>query len=90
MLSNTKSKINHRLATEKFLTFSQAAGNDLSTPHPEFGFPGLKPGDHWCLCATRWNEAYEKGMAPPVFLESTHKETLKLVDLNILQQFVLN
>ena len=78
------------LATEKFLTFSQAAGNDLSTPHPEFGFPGLKPGDHWCLCATRWNEAYEKGMAPPVFLESTHKETLKLVDLNILQQFVLN
>ena len=78
------------LATEKFLTFSQAVGNDLSTPHPEFGFPGLKPGDHWCLCATRWNEAYEKGMAPPVFLESTHKETLKLVDLNILQQFVLN
>ena len=78
------------LATEKFLTFSQATGNDLSTPHPEFGFPGLKPGDHWCLCATRWNEAYEKGMAPPVFPESTHKETLKLVDLNILQQFILN
>ena len=78
------------LATEKFLTFSQSAGNDLSTPHPEFGFLGLKPGDRWCLCATRWKEAYEKGMAPPVFLESTHKETLKLVDFNILKQFVLN
>ena len=78
------------LVTEKFLTFSKAAGNDLSTPHPEFNFPGLKPGDRWCLCAMRWNEAYEKGMAPPVFLKSTHKETLKLVDFNILKQFVLN
>ena len=78
------------LATEKFLTFSKKVGNDLSTPRPELNFPGLKPGDRWCLCAARWNEAYERGMAPPVFLKSTHQETLKLVDLNILTQFVLN
>ena len=78
------------LATEKFLNFSKSAGKDLSTPRPELQFPGVKPGDRWCLCAIRWKEAYDKGMAPPVFLESTHIETLKLVDLNLLQQYAVN
>ena len=78
------------LATEEFLVFSKGAGNDLSTPRPEFNFPGLKPGNRWCLCAMRWKEAYEQGKAPPVFLESTHEATLKLVDFNILQQYAVN
>ena len=78
------------LATEEFLKFSKSVGNDLSTPHPEFEFPGLKPGDRWCLCALRWQEAYESGKAPPVYLESTHENTLKLVDFNLLQQYAVN
>ena len=78
------------LATEEFLEFSKSVGNDLSTPHPEFEFPGLKPGDRWCLCALRWQEAYEQGEAPPVFLESTHENTLKLIDFNLLQQYAVN
>ena len=78
------------LATEDFLVFSEAVGNDLSTPRPEFNFPGLKPGNRWCLCAMRWKEAYEQGKAPPVFMESTHEATLKLVDFNILQQYAVN
>ena len=78
------------LATEDFLVFSEAVGNDLSTPRPEFNFLGLKPGNRWCLCAMRWKEAYEQGKAPPVFLESTHEATLKLVDFNILQQYAVN
>ena len=78
------------LATEEFLVFSKGAGNDLSTPRPEFNFPGLNPGNRWCLCAMRWKEAYEQGKAPPVFLEPTHEATLKLVDFNILQQYAVN
>ena len=78
------------LATEEFLEFSKSVGNDLSTPHPEFEFPGLKPGDRWCLCALRWQEAYAQGKAPPVYLESTHENTLKLVDFNLLQQYAVN
>ena len=78
------------LATEDFLKFSKSAGNDLSTPNPEFQFPGLSPGDRWCLCALRWKEAYDKGIAPPVFLDSTHINTLKLIDLYTLQQFAFN
>ncbi len=78
------------LATEEFLIFSKSVGNDFSTPHPEFEFPGLKPGDRWCLCALRWQEAYEQGKAPPVYLESTHENTLKLVDFNLLQQYAVN
>ena len=78
------------LATEEFLDFSKNVGNDLSTPHPEFNFPGVKPGNRWCLCAQRWQEAYEQGKAPPVFLESTHEETLKIVDFNILQGYAVN
>ena len=78
------------LATEEFLVFSKGAGNDLSTPRPEYNFPGVKPGNRWCLCAMRWKEAYEQRKAPPVFLGSTHEATLKLVDFNILQKFAVN
>ncbi len=63
--------------TEAFLAFSQAAGNDLSTPRPEYGFAGLKPGDRWCLCAARWEEARRAGAAPPVLLEATHEAALQ-------------
>ncbi len=71
--------------TAEFLEFSRANGNDLSTPHPELEFPGLQPGDQWCLCAPRWQEAYEAGVAPPVVLEATHVGTLEWCDLAALQ-----
>ena len=70
--------------TEAFLRFTQQQGNDLSTPRPELDFPGLAPGDRWCLCAARWQEAFEAGVAPPVVLAATHEqalETLALEDL---------
>src|SRR5215210_5483895 len=70
--------------TAEFLRFSRSAGNDLSTPFPEAGFPGLKPGDCWCLCAARWQEAFEAGMAPPVVLEATHERALRIVPLEVL------
>lgn len=73
----------------EFLAFSQERGNDLSTPYPQFGFPGLKPGDKWCLCLLRWIEAYKAGKAPPVDLESTHERVLELVSLEILQAHAL-
>lgn len=65
--------------TGEFLEFSKAAGNDLSTPRPEYGFAGLKPGDRWCLCAARWEEARRAGFAPPVLLEATHEAALQVV-----------
>lgn len=71
--------------TEDFLLFSKATGNDLSTPVPEFGFPGLNPGDHWCLCVNRWKEAFEAGVPPPVVLSSTHLMALEFVSLNDLK-----
>ena len=71
--------------TDTFLAFSMAAGNDLSTPRPEFDFPGLKPGDRWCVCAPRWKEAYDAGCAPPVLLESTHQYSLEFVSLDELR-----
>jgi hypothetical protein len=74
-----------RMTTE-FLQFSKRAGNDLSTPRPEFGFAGLRPGDQWCLCASRWAEALEAGSAPGVVLEATHARTLEWVDLADLQR----
>ena len=67
------------VTTEAFLTFSRQRGNDLSTPHPEHGFPGLRPGDRWCLCASRWKEALDAGVAPPVVLASTHEAALRHV-----------
>lgn len=71
--------------TEEFLEFSASRGNDLSTPNPMFAFPGLHPGDRWCLCAARWKEALSAGVAPPVLLEATHISTLEFVDLADLQ-----
>ena len=67
--------------TESFLAFSKSRGNDLSTPRPEFGFPGLKEGDRWCLCAPRWQEALEAGRAPRVALRATHEGALRYCDL---------
>lgn len=71
--------------TRAFLAFTRARGNDLSTPRPEWDFPGLQPGDRWCLCALRWKEAFEAGVAPPVLLESTHIRALDVLSLEQLQ-----
>jgi len=73
--------------TAAFLNFSAERGNDLMTPKPEWRFPGLKPGDRWCLCATRWREAFEAGMAPPVILASTHAKVLEFVKLEDLMRY---
>ncbi|PSQ89526.1 MAG: DUF2237 domain-containing protein [Bacteroidetes bacterium QS_8_64_10] len=72
--------------TEAFLSFTKAQGNDLSTPQPRFDFPGLEPGDRWCLCAARWEEAREAGVAPPVVLEATHESALETLDLDDLEE----
>ena len=71
--------------TEQFLSYSKAQGNDLSSPQP--GFPGLKKGDHWCICAPRWREAFEDGMAPLINLEATEENTLKIIEIEILSEF---
>ncbi len=71
--------------TAEFLAFSKARGNDLSTPHPEYDFPGLVPGDRWCLCVLRWKEANEAGMAPPVILAASHISTLEFVTLEEME-----
>lgn len=76
--------------TEEFLEFSKSAGNDLSTPVPEFNFPGLKPGDQWCVCAARWKEAYEAGMACGVVLAATHMSTLEFVSLDELKEYAVD
>ena len=76
--------------TEPFLEYSRFRGNDLSTPRPEFGFPGLKDGDRWCLCAARWLEAHEQGMAPRVFLMSTHRRALDIVPLETLRKYAVD
>lgn len=76
--------------TDDFLAFSKAAGNDLSTPRKEFGFPGLKAGDRWCLCAPRWKEAYEAGKAPKLVLAATHEATLAVAPLETLKKFAVD
>ncbi|MGJ8662645.1 MAG: DUF2237 family protein [Marinicella sp.] len=76
--------------TAEFLNFSKQAGNDLSTPHPEFDFPGLVPGDRWCLCALRWLQAYEADAAPRVFVRSTHMRTLDVIELSLLRKFAVD
>ena len=76
--------------TAEFLAFSKARGNDLSTPQPDFGFPGLEPGDRWCLCAARWREAFEAGRAPRVILSATHEATLQIVDLEDLKSHAID
>ena len=72
---------------ERFLAFSAAVGNDLSTPVPEYGFPGLQPGDSWCLCTLRWKQALESGFAPKVKLASTHESVLEWLELADLQRY---
>jgi len=72
--------------TEEFLRFSAEQGNDLITPRPQFNFPGLKPGDYWCLCLRRWMEAKEAGCAPAIKLEATHASVLEFIDLDVLEE----
>jgi uncharacterized protein (DUF2237 family) len=76
--------------TEAFLAFSKETGNDLSTPVPEHGFPGLKAGDRWCICVARWREAFEAGAAPQVVLSSTHEEALAVVALTALKRHAID
>jgi uncharacterized protein (DUF2237 family) len=76
--------------TAEFLAFSKAKGNDLSTPAPDFGFPGLQPGDKWCICAARWKEALASGVAPPVVLGATHEAALEIVALADLKRHALD
>jgi len=76
--------------TSAFLSFSAALGNDLSAPQAETGFPGLKPGDRWCLCAGRWREALDAGVAPPVVLSATHEEALAVVSLDDLKRHAVD
>lgn len=73
--------------TDTFLAFSKQRGNDLSTPMPEYDFPGLVEGDRWCLCVLRWKEAYDAGMAPRLNLRATHISTLEFVDLEVLREY---
>lgn len=75
--------------TAEFLAFSKAQGNDLSTPRPEYRFPGLKPGDRWCLCVLRWVEAFKAGAAPRIDLHATHANALRFAPLDVLQQYAL-
>lgn len=74
------------IMTAEFLAFSKYVGNDLSTPRPEFGFVGLNPGDHWCLCAARFLQAHDEGCAPKVNLAATHEKALEIVPLKVLQE----
>jgi hypothetical protein len=76
--------------TDEFLQFSKQRGNDLSTPLPDFGFPGLKAGDRWCLCAPRWQEALEAGQAPRVILRATHEGALEYCSLDDLKRFAID
>ena len=77
------------IVTEEFLSFSRRAGNDLSTPQPQLGFPGLKPGDCWCVCAARWLEAHDSGCAPPVLLAATHERALELIEIDTLLAYAI-
>jgi len=76
--------------TEEFLAFACGRGNDLITPAPEFGFPGLQPGDRWCVCAATWREAFAASVAAPVVLVATHEETLAVIPLEVLKQHALD
>lgn len=76
--------------TDSFLEYSRSRGNDLVTPMPDFGFPGLKAGDRWCLCASRWLEAQQADMAPRVFLRRTHRRALEIVPMELLRQYAVD
>ena len=77
-------------ASKPFLEFSRFVGNDLSTPAPEHGFKGLRPGDSWCLCAARWLESYERNMAPRVYLTKTHLRALEIIPIEVLKKFAVD
>ena len=76
--------------SREFLEYSRSKGNDLSTPLPEYGFPGLRPGDSWCLCAARWLEAYKDNMAPRVHLTRTHQKALEIVPIKLMRQYAVD
>lgn len=76
--------------TQDFLEFSKTKGNDLMLPNPEYNFSGLKSGDKWCLCASRWLEALEAGVAPPLALESTHENMLQFIEIEVLEKYALS
>tara|TARA_B100000586_G_C20045629_1_gene399720 strand:+ start:333 stop:719 length:387 start_codon:yes stop_codon:yes gene_type:complete len=78
------------IVTDAFLAFSKSKGNDLSTPFPEYQFPGLKEGDKWCLCALRWKEAYEANVAPKIVISATHESVLEIIDLEVLKQYAID
>lgn len=78
------------VVTSEFLEFSRQVGNDLSTPRPEFRFPGLRPGDRWCVCAARWKEAWQAGCAPQVVLEATHEATLQIIPRSVLEEHAVS
>lgn len=78
------------VVSTEFLVHQQETGNDLVTPHPEYGFAGLQPGDRWCVCAERWLEAYEAGVAPPVLLAATHASATEIVPLNSLREHAVD
>jgi uncharacterized protein (DUF2237 family) len=78
------------LVTAEFLEFSRSSGNDLTTPQPQSGFPGLEPGDRWCLCAARWLEAHQAGCAPRVYLRATHRRALEILELADLKAFAID
>lgn len=78
------------VVSSEFLAQQRMAGNDLVTPRPEFGFAGLRPGDRWCVCAARWQEAYEAGAAPPVVLAATHQRALEVIPLRLLQEHAVD
>ena len=77
------------IVTEEFLTYTKNQGNDLSSPNPLYGFPGLKPGDQWCLCASRWVEAHEAGCAPLIQPAATHEKTLEFVSMEVLKSYFI-
>lgn len=76
--------------TEEFLRYTRSQGNDLTTPIPQWKFPGLKPGDKWCLCISRWLEAEQAGCAPPVLLRATHQKALEFASLELLKKYALS
>lgn len=78
------------VVTEQFLSHQKAVGNDLSTPRPEYGFAGLRPGDRWCVCASRWRQAYDDGRAAPVVLAATHERALEVIDLRMLREHAVD
>lgn len=85
--ADTGSHVVAAVVTQEFLDFTRSRGNDLQTPRPMYDFPGLKPGDGWCLCALRWREAHEAGVAPPVMLEATHEKALRFIPLETLRTY---